>query len=275
MASTEEHQLRSHRESPVPQELRCRSERSHVEALLAISDEVFFQQLQPFQALSGCEEAVRGWDRGSPLGITPQSQHRDSKAHLESSSLLSAKSPTDHGDNQTQPSKSTHLCDQEHTSQKNTSVAVSSGLKTTAAEERKEVARTSAQPQYLPRPVKPPKHVHRPNNAAVPIKNFTFLPPIKSPHCTSDQAGSRKGGEEILHHTLDRKKGFRADACQDLPLHHINHASRSAAGQHTYLFSASVPKRYLTPSRPEAAHYSLGKAVPTARANMQPKCLFS
>ncbi|XP_040896790.1 uncharacterized protein si:ch73-103b9.2 [Toxotes jaculatrix] len=156
------------------------------------------------------------------------------------------------------------------------------------------------------RPAKPQKHSHRPNNTVVPIKNFTFLPPIKSPRLNPKVSGQLCSGKrasegETLEENcfmFDKKsetKGTRVDPVgnTELPNYSAALTSKYQACQHNpHLFSAvsvSIPKRYQVPvsSKPVTLHhrsYSEGKSLTQAlhastaagaQAHMQPSCLFS
>lgn len=155
------------------------------------------------------------------------------------------------------------------------------------------------------RPTKPQKHSHRPNNTVVPIKNFTFLPPINSPnlnpHKISGQlcSGKRAPEGETLEencYMFDKKngtRGSRVDSNPELPTYTAALTSKHRTCQHNhYLLSAgsvSIPKRYQVPmsSKPDTVHrtsYSVGKSLTqalhssttaAAQAHMHPSCLFS
>ncbi|XP_040008022.1 uncharacterized protein LOC120803526 [Xiphias gladius] len=181
-------------------------------------------------------------------------------------------------------------------------------------EEEGKLRETPPQPHHLSskysvsdnRPTKPQKHSHRPNNTVVPIKNFTFLPPIKSPHLSPKVGGQLCSGKkaseaETLEENcfmFDKKsetRGTRVDpaANTELPSDSAALTSKYRTCQHNpHLFSAisvSVPKRYQVPvsSKSDTVHrrgYSMGKSLTQALhastaagalAHMQPSCLFS
>lgn len=155
------------------------------------------------------------------------------------------------------------------------------------------------------RPTKPQKHSHRPNNTVVPIKNFTFLPPIISPHLNTQRAsgqlcsGKKAPEGETLEencYMFDKKsgtRGSRVDSNSELPNHIANLTSKHRTCQHNhYLLSAgsvAIPKRYQVPmtSKPDTVHhtsYSVGRSLTQAihsstavgaQAHMHPNCLFS
>ncbi|KAK5873876.1 hypothetical protein PBY51_018878 [Eleginops maclovinus] len=152
---------------------------------------------------------------------------------------------------------------------------------------------TPMQHHHLPskhpenRHTKPQKHRQRPNNMVVPIKNFTFLPPIISPHLNSPKVSGRtcsckKAPEgEITEENFsmfDKRSGTsrsRMDrvANPELPANSAALTSKYRTCQHKpHLFSAvsvSIPRRYQVPvsSKPDTAHrtsYSMGKSLTKA-----------
>lgn len=124
------------------------------------------------------------------------------------------------------------------------------------------------------RPTKPPKHSRRPNSTVVPIKNFTFLPPIKSPHLNPRFAGQL---------CVTRGAGLDAVANIEFSTYSAALTSKYQPGQHNLsLFSpgsVSVPKRLQVPV-PKPDKYSLGRSLHSttaagAQGQMQPGYLFS
>lgn len=181
-------------------------------------------------------------------------------------------------------------------------------------EERLKEENTHLQPHYLSskysvsenRPAKPQKHNHRPNSTVVPIKNFTFLPPIKSPHLNPKLGGQlcndKKATEDeaLLENGLmcDKKNEMRGPRVD--PVANTEFSTYSAALTSKYqtcqhnlnLFSAvnvSVPKRFQVPmsSKRDTVHctsYSMGKSITPAlhsttavgaQGHMHPSYLFS
>ncbi|XP_047436115.1 uncharacterized protein LOC125005132 [Mugil cephalus] len=145
----------------------------------------------------------------------------------------------------------------------------------------------------------PQKPSHRPNNTAIPIQNFTFLPPIKSPRmnpkgggqlCRGKKASEGENSREY-YFMLDKKSGGRGTRLDtvsylDLPSNPAALTSKYQTCQHNpHLFSAvsvSVPKRYqvATSPKPDSLHrtsYSLGKRLEQTigQTYMHPSCLFS
>lgn len=133
------------------------------------------------------------------------------------------------------------------------------------------------------RPAKFEKASHWPHNTVVPIKHFTFLPPIAMPclspqrarrlqACSCRKASERETKEEMSF-MFDKKsgrKGTRVEPVmnQELPAHAAGLASRFHICQHNpHFFSAlsvSVPSRFqvTSSSNREAAHrtsISMGK----------------
>lgn len=132
------------------------------------------------------------------------------------------------------------------------------------------------------RPTKPPKHSHRSNNTVVPIKNFSFLPPIKSPHLNPQRVSGKKAPEgdttEENCFMFDKKNGARGTrvdpvANPDIPTYSACLTSKHQTCQHyPHFFSAisvSIPKR-------DTAHrtsFTMGKSLTQAagaQARMRP-----
>ncbi|XP_059213078.1 uncharacterized protein LOC131991624 [Centropristis striata] len=145
---------------------------------------------------------------------------------------------------------------------------------------------TPSQPHQLPskysenRSTKHQKHRQRPNNAVVPIKNFTFLPPITSQFCSGIKAPAGETIEED-DFMFDKKsgtrrtRGTRVEPIDNPELHSYSAALTSkyrTCQQNPHVFSAvsvSVPKRYQVPmsSRLDTVHctsYLVGKSLTQA-----------
>lgn len=151
------------------------------------------------------------------------------------------------------------------------------------------------------RTTKSRKQSHRPDNKVVPIKNFTFFPPIKSPHLNPQSisgllySGKKalEGGTTEENYLLfdrrgERMRGTRGDpaANPELPTYSAGPASKCPARQHSpHLFSAlrvPTPGKYQVPpsSKHDTAHhagFSTGKnllfhtgSLAGARARMRP-----
>lgn len=132
------------------------------------------------------------------------------------------------------------------------------------------------------RPTKPQKHSHRPKNTVVPIKNFTFLPPIKSPHLNPQRGSGKRAPEgEAMEDScfmFDKKSGTRGTrvdpvANPELPTYSAALTSKYRTCQHNpHLFSAvsvSIPKRYQVPMSPKPdtenrTSFSMGKSLTQA-----------
>ncbi|KAM7406215.1 hypothetical protein PAMP_000605 [Pampus punctatissimus] len=180
-------------------------------------------------------------------------------------------------------------------------------------EEEGALRETRLQPHHLSskypgsenRPTRPQKHSQRPNNTVVPIKNFTFLPPIKSPQLNPEKAsgqlcsGKKAPEGETLEenfYMFDKKsstRGSRVDSNPELPTYTAAVTSKHRTCQHNhYLLSAgsvSIPSRYQVPMSSKAdierrTGYSVGKSLTQAlhsstaagaQAHMHPSCLFS
>ncbi|XP_035484897.1 uncharacterized protein LOC118302672 isoform X2 [Scophthalmus maximus] len=156
------------------------------------------------------------------------------------------------------------------------------------------------------RPIKSQKQSHKPNGTVVPIKNFTFLPPIKSSHlnpkvgsqlCSGKKASEGETLEEncVMFDKKSEARGTRVDPVASAELPHYPTAlnSKQRTCQHNpHLFSAvsvSISKRYRVPrsSKPDTAHnrsYSMGRSLTQthyastaadAQALLHHSCLFS
>ncbi|XP_056235450.1 uncharacterized protein LOC130171450 [Seriola aureovittata] len=299
-----------------------------------------------YHCYSGLEEAVRGWARVAPLSciLLTQKRYRKPK-HKEADNpttvsvdptLLNADSSAScesHAGSHNNLKKSMPL-NQQVGSWSNTPVAalqpdasewpVLGAMKKTTShlllKEKMEaegmLRGTPVQLHHLSlkysvsenKPTKPQRvsHSHRSNNTVVPIKNFTFLPPIKSPHqnpkvggqlCSGRKASEGETLEEncFMFDDKSETRGTRVDPAvnTELPNYSAALTSKYRTCQHNpHLFSAvsvSVSKRYQVPisSKPDTVHhrrYSMGKSLTQAlhtstaagaQAHMHPSCLFS
>lgn len=128
--------------------------------------------------------------------------------------------------------------------------------------EDKMIREASWQPHHLSSkhwPAKPQKHSHRSCNTVVPIKNFTFLPPINPSHLNSRVAVQLSSGEKSSEgETLDENglmfnnsetRGTRVDsvANKDFHTYSASLTSKLQPCQHNYELFSAVPKRYQLP----------------------------
>ncbi|XP_034724637.1 uncharacterized protein si:ch73-103b9.2 isoform X2 [Etheostoma cragini] len=267
-------------------------ERRHVESLLDISEEDFLKEQEPYEyhCYSGWEEAVHGWARVAPLSCILLTQKRDRKPmHKEADNPSPLCGDPTNLDGNSSASIGQHCCESLvpvfNAMQKTTSNL----LKGKIGEEGM-LRETPLQPHYLPskysenRPTKPEKHRHRPNDTLVPIRNFTFFPPIKSPHlgpqkviqlCSGKLAPEGEPIEE-KDFMFEKKSGTRGRRVEpitnpELPMYSTALTSKYQACQHNlHLFSAvrvSIPKRYQVPmsSKSDTLHrYSMGRSLTQA-----------
>ncbi|XP_071344525.1 uncharacterized protein C16orf46 homolog [Trachinotus anak] len=327
-------------EDAVEEEPYRTPERRHVDVLLDISEEESLKELEPYEyhCYSGLEEAVRGWARVAPLSCILLTQKRYRKGnHKEANNptpesvdpaLPNAdRSPSceSHADSHNNFKKSMPSNQRVGSWSNNALAALQPDAmqKTTShplLEEKKGekgmLRETPVQPHHLSskcsvsenRSTKPQRasHSHRPNNTVVPIKNFTFLPPIKSPHlnpkvsgqlCSGKKASEGETFEENCF-ILDKKSetsGIRVDPAVNTELPNYSAALPSTyrtCQRNPHLFTAvsvSIPKRYEVriSSKPDTVHhrsYSMGKSLTQAlqasttagaQAHMHPSCLFS
>ncbi|XP_029983825.1 uncharacterized protein C16orf46 homolog [Sphaeramia orbicularis] len=303
--------------------------RRHVEALLDISEEGFLEILEPYEyhCYSGWEEAVQGWAGAAPLSSILLSQRTDKKPKQKEANSLGPRADTPVG--VAEHCSQSHLgpniskksillsqqmwsCGKSAASVLQPDVPVSPVLGAMpkilshfTQEDKTEEDETPRQQHHLSakysvledRPSKPQKH-HRSSNTVVPIKNFTFLPPIKTPHMNFQRvSGQNCTGRKHLeadlmaenYYIFDKMSGIRGTN-SELPKDTNNAmTSKYQTCQHSpHFFSAvsvSVPKRYqvAVSSKPETLHptsYSMGKSLHfstagSAQVHMHPSCLFS
>nr|XP_020464431.1 uncharacterized protein LOC109965044 [Monopterus albus] len=154
------------------------------------------------------------------------------------------------------------------------------------------------------RPTKPQKYSQRPNSALVPIKNITFLPPIKSPHLNLKDGGQlcicKKApeGESLAGNCFDfdKKNGTLGTKVDHVPNTGLSSYSAALTSKYwtcqddLHLFSAlsdSVPRNYqaLVSSKPimvDRTSVFMGKSLTealhcstAANVNMHTSCLSS
>ncbi|XP_031169959.1 uncharacterized protein LOC116060511 isoform X2 [Sander lucioperca] len=269
-------------------------ERRHVDSLLDISEEDFMKEQEPYEyhCYPGWEEAVHGWTRVAPLSciLLPQQRYRK-PMHKEADNPTPLSVDPAIPEADSSASIAQH-CYESHVPVLNAMQKTTSNLLKEKIGEEGMLRETPLQPHHLPskysenRPTKPEKHRHRPNNTVVPIKNFTFLPPIKSPHLSPQKViqlcsgKTAPEGEPIEENgfMFDKKNGTRGTrvdpiANPELPAYSAALTSKYRACQHNlHLFSAvrvSIPKRYQVPmsSKPDTLHcssYSMGKSLTQA-----------
>ncbi|XP_022045978.1 uncharacterized protein LOC110948652 [Acanthochromis polyacanthus] len=307
-------------------------ERRHVDSLLDVSEESVVKELEPheYHCYSGWEEAVWGWARVAPLSciLLTQKRHKKPKQKEADNPTPLFVDPTpSNADSITEQHGEAPVGLRSFrkfnpptgfwspamvTAQQSDDVkwpVLNIMQRNTAhlfLEEKivKEgtLRETPLLPCHLPskysvsvnRPTKPQKHSCRPNNTVVPIKNFTFLPPINSPHLNNKPSSylsrSKRASErETLEENclvLDKKSGGPRRVDTELPIYSAAPTSKYQTCQHNPQFlsavSVSVPKRYQVPvsPKPDTVHhtsYSMGKSLSQAiaRPHMHPGCLFS
>lgn len=308
--------------------------RTHVDSLLDVSEESFMKEVEPheYHCYPGWEDAVWGWARVAPLSciLLTQKRHRKPK-HKEADNLTPLFVDPTPSNADSSSSITEQHCESNAGLHGFKKLNLQTGFWNPAmvAAQQPDVLKwpllnvmqrdtehlfreeeiveegTPLQPRHLPstysvsenRPTKPQKHSNRPNNTVVPIRNFTFLPPIKSPYLNSKVSGhpcrSKKapGGESSEENcfVLDKKSGTRrADtvANSDPPIYSAALTSKHQTCQRNPQFlsavSVSVPKRYQvpTPPKPDTVHrasYSMSKSLSHAIAqpHMHPSCMFS
>ncbi|XP_004539457.1 uncharacterized protein C16orf46 homolog [Maylandia zebra] len=90
------------------------------------------------------------------------------------------------------------------------------------------------------KPAKPWKHSHRPNNRVVPIKNFTFLPPINPPHLIAKASGHLCRDKKTPEKQTSEKNGFLLDKQRGTRGTRVDTASNSDIST----FSAALTSKY-------------------------------
>nr|XP_046241293.1 uncharacterized protein si:ch73-103b9.2 [Scatophagus argus] len=268
-------------------------DRKHVDALLDLSEEDFLKELEPYEyrCYSGWEEAVHGWARVAPLSCILLSQKSSRKLkHKEVDNPVPLSVP-----NADSSASIAEHCWDSHTalhngfkkqtlnqhagSCSNTPLSV---LRKDASEwplliamrkttpnlvlvEKIEEGGALRQTPLQNRAIKPQKHSHRPSNTVVPIKNFTFLPPIESPQmnpqrisgqlCNGKKAPEGETTEENCV-TFNKKSGTRGTKMDPVvnpepPMHSAGLTRGLRTCQHNpLLFSAvrvSITKRCQVP----------------------------
>ncbi|XP_073321055.1 uncharacterized protein [Pagrus major] len=279
-------------------------DRTQVDALLDISEEDFLKELEPheYHCYSVWQEAVKGWARVAPLSCILVTQKRYKKPkheEVDSPAPLSVVDPQvpnadssfstaeHHCESHVGPRNSfkksmpvnqhTGLCSNtaeaglgKDASECPVLDAMQKAMSDLLLEEKMEEEGMLTETPLQNRPTKLQKHNHRPNNAVVPIKNFTFLPPIKSPHLNPQRVSGKRApeGETIEENCFmfDQKGGTRGTRVDPV----ANLTSKCRTCQHNPdLFSAvsvSLPKRYQVPlsSKRDTAHrtsFSMGRSL--------------
>ncbi|XP_060897269.1 uncharacterized protein C16orf46 homolog [Labrus mixtus] len=237
-----------------------------------------------FHCYNGWEEAVRGWARVDPMScilLTPKTYRKAKHKEAATPTPVSANPATpSNADNSSSTAK--HHCEshvglkgsfqkstqlnQHMGSWSNTAVAVlqkeapewtvinalqettSTLLFREKVEQEEELRKTphfsTKHSVFDNRPSKPQKHSHRPTSTVVPIKNFTFLPPIKPPQRNSGNRASEGETTEENIFPFDNKsrtRGTRMDtvANPELPTYSAGLTSKYRTCQHNpHMFSA-------------------------------------
>ncbi|XP_074523052.1 uncharacterized protein C16orf46 homolog [Halichoeres trimaculatus] len=286
-------------------------ERKHVDALIDISEEEFLKELEPFEfhCYNGWEEAARGWARVDPMSCilsTPKT-HTKAKHGGATPTPLPVNPPTPANPDKLS-SAAKHHCEWKPSFQKPTQItqhAASWSNPAVTAPQRdasewpflntlhktslkslhkgkieqegvfRDTHHASSKCSVMDnRPCKPQRHSHRPNSTVVPIRNFTFLPPIQPTHFHSHGVSSKKAPEGgtaeenfVLFYTKGLKRETRVDSAAELQMSSAALTSKCRTYQHNpHTFSAvsvSIPRRYQVPlsSKPDTVHptsYSVG-----------------
>ncbi|XP_029354927.1 uncharacterized protein C16orf46 homolog [Echeneis naucrates] len=318
-------------------------ERRHVDTLLDISEEDFLKEQEPheYHCYSGLEEAVRGWGRVAPMSCILLTQKRCRKPKLKEAGNMaptsvdqtsltadSSASCESHAGYQDYIKKTMTVNHQVGPTRSAAATALlpdASDLPVLCAMQKtmshhllenikeESLNEMPVQPHNLSlkysvsenRLTKPPRATQRHNNTVVPIKNFTFLPPIKSPHLNPTASGQLYSGKKASEGETSKENSFmsvksettgtRVDSTVHTEIRSNSVAlnSKYCICQHNpHLFSAvtvNIPKMYKLPCSPKPdtvqhMRHSQGKNLrkivnisPAASAHtrMHPSCLFS
>ncbi|XP_072320729.1 uncharacterized protein C16orf46 homolog [Eucyclogobius newberryi] len=296
-------------------------DRRHVNVLLELSEEEFMKELRPheYRRDQGWEEAVCGWARSAPLAsllLSEKADHKLKRAERDSSSSVepdrSLEQPSE-----TQwrpPTRLRSTISSQHTwaSTKHDGPNLTSecpdmtfvdGISRTMAqldvEDQTRDTRTPFQHQLISKcrlaenkSPKPRKNSMKTSNSLVPIKNFTFLPPINMPQNQQNLSKHRQSELDmenfLIIDKISRIQGTKGDLVytSELAKDTYNEAvsSKYRTCQHNphYYSAVSVtaPKRYhvTVSSKPETLHpagYSMSKALQAGTAANRPSCLYS
>ncbi|XP_055088473.1 uncharacterized protein LOC129457429 [Periophthalmus magnuspinnatus] len=275
-----------------------------------------------YQCNQGWEEAVCGWARVAPLALLLlaektdyKSKHKDAEndsfTSVETDNLAEQPSET-----QRRPptrvrtrisSQNTWSCTR-HNAPNPTSESleipfvdgISKQMAQLTLADQTRDSRTPFQHHQVmadSRSPKPRKNSLKTNNALVPIKNFTFLPPIIMPQNQQNFKKHQQGESGLenffLIDKISRIRGSKGDLfyTTEFPkdAYNENISSKYRTCQHNpHYYSAvsvSVPKRYhmTVSSKPETLHpagYSVSKTLHSSTAAnrqvpMHPSCLYS
>ncbi|XP_055010283.1 uncharacterized protein si:ch73-103b9.2 [Boleophthalmus pectinirostris] len=286
-------------------------DRGHVNVLLVLSEEEFMKDLHPYkyQCNQGWEEAVGGWARVAPLAPLLLVEKTDNKAnHKDVEHDCSTSVETDNlaeqpSETQLRPptrlrstisSQNSCACTKHNAPNQTPESSKISFVNGTS----KQIAQLSLTDQTRDtRSPKSRKNRLKTNNALVPIKNFSFLPPINMPQ-NEQNFNKHQQGESGLEHfflinKISRIRGTKGDLfyTTELPKGAYNEtvSSKYRTCQHNPNYysavSVSVPKRYhvTLSSKPETLHpagYSMSKTLHSGTAEnrqvqMHPSCLYS
>ncbi|CAN9500927.1 unnamed protein product [Ophioblennius macclurei] len=303
-------------EESVEQQRNKTAERFLVDVLIDISEENLYEDQEPheYHLYSSWEDSVCGWARVAPLSgilVTVRKCSKPKNKKANDPTLLPADPiHCDTGSPASEPHVNVHRLikssplnqQKESWGQTDTSVlqmeapewthidTVQRNIAHLLTGEKEEFPfqpthQSSSHCSLLDhRSTKHQKHSHRPSGTMVPIINFTFLPPIKSPPLSGNVCrGKAPEGETFEENCLAfHKKNGRRRTGMDL---HAYSTGMNSRYQRSHFFSplpVSVPKRFHGPesSKPEDVHHtscSVGKSISTliAQPHMRPRCLFS
>lgn len=301
-------------------------DRGHVDVLLEISEEALMDDLEPYEyhCYQGWEEAVCGWTRAAPLAsivVAEKTGHKSKNKDAEHeasakqdklaeknnyerlrsetrNSNLSRSKRIFTKSNSSSPTSVTPEIPVIEDKSKTVCQVVSEDQTTdvgTPFQNHQEVSKYNLAGYGSP---KPRRNSHSTNNAMVPIKNFTFLPPIKLPQNHQQNISGYKHQVcetdsqcFLIIDKINQVRQTKGDLVNtELPKDAYNEAvsSKYRTCQHNLNYysavSVSVPNRYhvAVSSKPETLHptgYSVSKALCSSTANrqfhLQPSYLYS
>lgn len=299
------------------------TERSHVDVLLEFSEEDLLNEHEQHEHsfYSSADECVKGWARLPPMSCMHVTEKKCKKPKNKEADISTPpvaepthsqteypvndeKQNSEHrGSNKSLPLYQEDMLVQSNAPEWTAYNSIQTSMANLSIGRKQDftLQPALAQTNYLLSPVenrttKPPKYIHRPNDTLVPIRNYTFLPPIRSPQLSPNVGrylcrGKAPDGElfEETVCTLDKKhvkRGSRMETFAKSYTYNTGMTSKLHGSQfNPPLFPAaygSVPKRYRVPvfSTPPIVHrtrHSVGRNISQAIAQprLHSKCLFS
>ncbi|KAM3625882.1 uncharacterized protein V6R79_019177 [Siganus canaliculatus] len=266
----------------VEEKLYSRPERSHVETLLDLSEEETMKDLElhDYHFFSGWEEDIQGWTRAAPYSCLLLAPKRWSKSrHKDMDNLLSSSHDPTHRGADSSAYIAGHHCeshiDLPDSFKKSMTFDQHTGFwsKNTVTDLQRDASKwpqnitsksllSLKEEEDIPREasiqIRPSrKHIQKSNNTVVPIKNFTFFPPIHSLHVNCQgfigqetQERESMEGNCYMSEKKSQTRGTRSESIVNPVL--STHSAVLISKYRTYLHNpqlssgvgASSPRRY-------------------------------